>query len=81
MLCGADMLESFAVPDLWSTEDVRPVFLFVHIVVAVAIFPQISFAFVKELTFISVCLKFFVESVLLIIEKSDCISYFMIQSC
>ena len=27
LLCGADMLESFAVPDLWSTDDVRCFFL------------------------------------------------------
>ena len=24
LLCGADLLESFAVPNLWRDEDVRP---------------------------------------------------------
>jgi len=74
LLCGADMLESFAVPDLWSTEDVRPVFLFVHIVVVVvvvvvAISLNTSFYFVKELILICICLKFSFKCILLIIVR------------
>ena len=37
LLCGADMLESFAVPDLWSIDDVRCHFLF-HFLILITIF-------------------------------------------